>query len=153
MPKRTEGRETQFLTEEEERRLGESLRKALISDRPNPNREGCPDPKTLRDLAFHRRMGDPEVFERATVHMAECSACVRDALGYAEEYKDLRKKNRGSRRAHGDYNRAGGGNVILDIFDSAAQGEESGNRERGPARSIPSDAGCNKRRQTAGQRT
>ena len=94
MPKRTEGRETQFLTEDEERKLGESLRKALISDRPNPNREGCPDPKTLRDLAFHRRIGDPEVFERATVHVAECSACVRDALGYAEEYKDLRKKIR-----------------------------------------------------------
>jgi hypothetical protein len=94
MPKRTGGRETQFLTEDEERRLGESLRKALISDRPNPNRERCLDPKTLRDLAFHRRIGDPEVFERATVHVVECSACVRDALGYAEEYKDLRKKIR-----------------------------------------------------------
>jgi hypothetical protein len=77
--------------------LGESLRKALISDKPNPSREGCPDPKTLRDLAYHKRIGNPEIFERTTAHMAECSACVRDALGYAEEYKEQRRKRRTSR--------------------------------------------------------
>jgi hypothetical protein len=99
MPRRTENREGQFLTKDEERRLGESLRKALISDKPNPNREGCPDPKALRDLAFHKRIGNLEVFERMTAHMAECSACVRDALGYAEEYKEVRKRRRTSRAA------------------------------------------------------
>ena len=31
--------------------------------------------------------------------MAECSACVRDALGYAEEYKEVRKRRRTSRAA------------------------------------------------------
>ena len=99
MSRQKESGEGQFLTDDEERRLGESLRKALISDKPNPNREGCPDPKTLRDLAFHKRIGNPEVFERITAHMAECSACVRDALGYAEEYKEVRKRRRTSRAA------------------------------------------------------
>lgn len=99
MPRRTEDGEGQFLTEDEEQRLGESLRKALISDKPNPNREDCPDPKTLRDLAFHKRIGNPELFEQTTAHMAECSACVRDALGYAEEYKELKRRRRAARAA------------------------------------------------------
>ena len=87
-------RKGQFLTKDEERRLGEGLRKALISVNPNPSREGCPDPKTIRDRAFHRKIGTPEVFERATAHMWECSACVRDALEYAEQYKHLRRTRR-----------------------------------------------------------
>ena len=86
--------EDRFLTKEEEERLAEGLRKALISENPNPGREGCPDPRTIRDLAFHKRIGDPEYFERVTNHMAECSACVRDALGYAEEYKEIRNRRR-----------------------------------------------------------
>lgn len=81
-----------FMTEDDERRLGASLRKALISDKPNPSREGCPDPKIIRDLAFHKKIGDAQLFERVTVHMAECSACVRDALGYAEEYKEKKRR-------------------------------------------------------------
>jgi hypothetical protein len=83
-----------FLTKEEEQRLGEVLRKAFISENPNPGREGCPDPKTIRDVAFHKKIGDPQTFERVTLHMAECSACVRDALAYVEEYKERRKKHR-----------------------------------------------------------
>ena len=85
-------RKGQFLTKDEERRLGASLRKALISVNPNPSREGCPDPKTIRAIAFHKRIGTPEVFERATAHMAGCSACVRDTLGYVEEYKEFRRR-------------------------------------------------------------
>ena len=81
-----------FMTEAEEQRLGESLRKAFASCNPNPERKGCPDPKLIRDLAFHRKIGDSQVFEQVTAHMAECSECVRDALAYAEEYKRHRKK-------------------------------------------------------------
>jgi hypothetical protein len=43
-----------FLGKDEEARLGEGLRKALLSDNPNPKRIGCPDPKILRDIAFHK---------------------------------------------------------------------------------------------------
>jgi hypothetical protein len=83
-----------FLTNEAEQQLGEVLQKALVSENQNPGRDGCPDPKTIRDIAFHKKIGDHLVFERVTLHMAECSACVRDALGYVAEYKESRKKHR-----------------------------------------------------------
>jgi len=56
--------EGDFLTKDGERRFAENLRKVLFSDNPNPRRKGCPDPTTIRDLAFHRRIGTPEVFAR-----------------------------------------------------------------------------------------
>ncbi len=91
---RAQNAESWFLTKMDEERFAEGLRKTLISDYSNPGREGCPDPKTIRALAFHKRIGDPESFERITNHMAECSACVRDALSYAEEYKDITNRRR-----------------------------------------------------------
>jgi hypothetical protein len=85
--------EEQILSKDEERRFGKSLQKALLSNYPNPSREGCPNPKILRDIAFHKRM-TPNAFEQVTLHIAECSACVRDALGYAEEYRESRRRSR-----------------------------------------------------------
>jgi len=82
------------LTKDQEERFGDSLRRVLISEYPNPNREGCPDPKTIRDLAFHKNLGDPQAFEQVADHVARCSACVRDALGYVEEYKEKSKRHR-----------------------------------------------------------
>ena len=87
-----ENETNQFMTEAEEQRLDESLRKAFASCNPNPDRKGCPDPKLIRNLAFHRKIGDPQVFEQVAAHMAQCSECVRDALAYAEEYKKQRKE-------------------------------------------------------------
>jgi hypothetical protein len=80
-----------FLTEEEEKRLGEGLRKAYATCNPNPERIGCPDQKLIRDLAFHKKVGR-KLFEKATIHMSECSECVKDALRYVEEYKKQAKK-------------------------------------------------------------
>jgi len=94
MAMRTNDAGNRFLTRDEEERLGESVRKVLIADKPNPNREGCPHPIIIRDLAFHKKIGTPETFEQVTAHMAECSACVRDALAYAEEYKERKKRRR-----------------------------------------------------------
>lgn len=91
---RAQSAESWFLTKSDEDRFAEGLRKTLISDYPNPSREGCPDPKTIHALAFHKRIADPESFERITNHMAECSACVRDALGSAEEYKTIINRRR-----------------------------------------------------------
>jgi hypothetical protein len=96
MLERTNGEDDQILTKEEERLLGDSLRKALVSAHPNPNREGCPDPKTIRDLAFHKPLGNPALFEEIMNHVAGCSPCVRDALGYGEQYKAERRKRRNS---------------------------------------------------------
>ena len=88
-----------FLTKNEEQRFGENLRKALIYQNPNPSRKDCPDPKTIRDLAFHKKIGDAQLFEQVTNHIAECSACVRDALAYTEEYKEQKRKKQRTRLA------------------------------------------------------
>src|SRR5262249_13998699 len=45
-----------FLTKDEERRLGKGLRRTLLSDNPSPERVRCPDPKMLRAIAFHKRL-------------------------------------------------------------------------------------------------
>ena len=87
--------EGDFLTKDGERRFAENLRKVLLSDNPNPRRKGRPDPKTIRELTCLPQ----EDRYAGSVRTCDCShvgmlACVRDALGYAEEYKDLRKKIR-----------------------------------------------------------
>ncbi len=87
-----DGGEGWSLTKEEEEAFGVGLRRALIHDRPNPKRIGCPDQKILRDLASHKKIGDAEAFERITNHLAECSPCVQDAIVYAELYKGTRKR-------------------------------------------------------------
>jgi hypothetical protein len=97
MPARKNDPDDNFLSKDEERRIGEGLKRALISDNPNPDRIGCPEPKILRDLAFHKKLRDPKLFEEVTTHMARCSACVRDALAYGEEYKEEKRKQRANR--------------------------------------------------------
>ena len=94
---RTKNEIESFMTEEEEQRLGKSLRKFFLSSHPNPDRNGCPDQELLRDLAFHRKLGNPQLFEQVTVHMSECSECVRDALRYADEYKQQKRSRRQAR--------------------------------------------------------
>jgi hypothetical protein len=85
--------ENQFMSEEEERRFGEIFRKVLVSEYPNPDRVGCPDTKIIRDLAFHRKVVDPQTFMQITTHMSECSECTREALRYVEEYKKAKKRS------------------------------------------------------------
>jgi hypothetical protein len=97
MPARKNDPDDDFLTKDEERRIGEGLKRALISDNPNPDRIGCPQPKILRDIAFHKKLRHPKLFEEVTTHMARCSACVRDALAYGEEYKEQKRKQRANR--------------------------------------------------------
>jgi hypothetical protein len=82
----------QSRTEAEEQRLGESLRKAFSSCNPNPDRKGCPDPKLIRDLAFHKGMDDPKLFEQLTLHISECSECAREARYFAEQYNKQEAK-------------------------------------------------------------
>jgi hypothetical protein len=81
-----------FLTREAEKLLGENLRKVLVSCYPNPERIGCPDQAVIRDLAFHKKIGSPQLFEQVTGHMAGCSECSKDALRYVEEYKKQKRK-------------------------------------------------------------
>jgi hypothetical protein len=81
-----------FMKKEDEKQLGVILRKAFVSCNPNPGRKGCPDQALIRNLAFHKKIGSPRLFEQVTVHMAECSECVKDALHYVEKYRKQAKK-------------------------------------------------------------
>ncbi len=81
------------MTKSEEELRVEILKKAYISANPNPERKGCPEPKVLRDVAFHRDIGTQEQFEQIMDHLTQCSACVRDHMGFVEEYKEKKKRN------------------------------------------------------------
>lgn len=80
------------MTKSEEELRVEILKKAYISANPNPERKGCPEPKVLRDVAFHRNIGTQEQFEQIMDHLTQCSACVRDHMGFVEEYKEKKKR-------------------------------------------------------------
>ncbi len=76
-----------FFTDEEERILEKIFVNAFISCNPNPNRHGCPDPKLIRDVAFHR-IRDKEQFIDLMDHLIKCSPCSREARILALEYKE-----------------------------------------------------------------
>ncbi len=80
------------MTKSEEELRVEILKKAYISANPNPERKGCPEPKVLRDIAFHRNIGTPEQFAEIMEHLTKCSACVRDHMAFVEEYKEKKKR-------------------------------------------------------------
>lgn len=94
MAMQNEKRAERPLNRAEERWFAENMRKVLSSEYPNPNRIGCPDRKIIRDLAFHRKVVDPETFSQISLHMFKCSECYRDTLSFVEEYKKLRKQRR-----------------------------------------------------------
>jgi hypothetical protein len=82
---------------EEELRV-EILKKAYMTVHPNPERKDCPEPKVLRDVAFHRNIGTQEQFEAIMDHLTKCSACVRDHMGFVEEYKERKKRKQQIKR-------------------------------------------------------
>ncbi len=83
---------------EEELRI-EVLKKAYMTVHPNPERKDCPEPRVLRDVAFHRNIGTREQFEVIMDHLTKCSACVRDHMAFVEEYKEKKKQKQQAIRA------------------------------------------------------
>ena len=59
------------------------IREYFLDAHPNPERIGCPDEKTLQDLAEDRLPLD----HPARLHLASCSECVAEYLGYRNEWK------------------------------------------------------------------
>ena len=59
------------------------IRDYLLDAHPNPERIGCPDELTLKDLAEDRLPLD----HPARLHLASCSECVAEYLGYRGEWK------------------------------------------------------------------
>ena len=65
-----------------------TARQAFLSDNPNPERKGCPEPKLLMDLAW--RKADKDTALRVTLHLRHCSNCFRDASEYLQRYNTRR---------------------------------------------------------------
>ncbi|RRA50376.1 hypothetical protein [Acidipila sp. EB88] len=59
------------------------IRDYFLDAHPNPDRIGCPDEKTLNDLAEDRL----PLEHPARLHLASCSECVAEYLGYRGEWK------------------------------------------------------------------
>ncbi|MBN1570719.1 MAG: hypothetical protein JXA73_22950 [Acidobacteria bacterium] len=87
------------MSKSEEKQQVEILKKAYMTVHPNPERKDCPEPKVLRDVAFHRNIGTQEQFEAIMDHLTQCSACVRDHMAFVEEYKEEKRWNQQIMRA------------------------------------------------------
>jgi hypothetical protein len=72
-------------------RVQKKLHNTILTSFPNPNREGCPGPAALSDLA--RRAADLGTLEDEDgwEHVTHCSPCYREYL----EARDLLRKSRG----------------------------------------------------------
>ncbi len=58
-----------------------SIRKFFLEANPNPRREGCPDEKTLKDIAENRLPAD----HPARLHLAACSPCFTEFRSFKAE--------------------------------------------------------------------
>lgn len=63
------------------------IREYFLEAHPNPERIGCPDEDTLKALAEDRL--PPE--HPARLHLASCSECVAEYLGYRDEWKEAQQ--------------------------------------------------------------
>jgi hypothetical protein len=82
-------REAPYLSKKDRKVLAETAKRVFLSRNPNPERKGCPDPSVLRSLAFRK---PPKNAIEVTLHLSHCSDCFRDAIGYSQEFKDLRRR-------------------------------------------------------------
>lgn len=82
-------RETPFLSKEDLKTLSATATRAFLSSHPNPERQGCPDPRALRGLAFLRTTKDAM---EITLHLGECSDCFRDFADFSQQYKESRRR-------------------------------------------------------------
>ena len=64
------------------------IRDYFLDAHPNPERIGCPDEKTLKDLAEDRL----PLEHPARLHLASCSECVAEYLGYRNEWKQAQSQ-------------------------------------------------------------
>jgi len=82
-------REAPYLSKKDRKVLADTAKRVFLSRNPNPERKGCPDPSVLRSLAFHN---PPKDAMEVTLHLSHCSDCFRDAMGYSQEFKELRRR-------------------------------------------------------------
>jgi len=69
-----------------EKDLIAALARVNEQDNPNPNREGCPTPSILEDLAT-APAGARRVEESILLHLGSCSPCSKDLKTLRENAK------------------------------------------------------------------
>jgi hypothetical protein len=79
-------KKTVFLSDEEDRTLREMVRTAMQFPPSTPSVTGCPDPETIRKIAFHEKV-DRKTLEHAVLHLPECCKCTRLADKHIAEYQ------------------------------------------------------------------
>jgi hypothetical protein len=65
-------------------------RQFFLEANPNPERQGCPDEKTLRDIAENRLPAD----HPARLHLASCSPCFAEFRSFKGQFEAKRASRR-----------------------------------------------------------
>ncbi len=65
-------------------------RQFFLEANPNPERQGCPDEKTLKDIAENRLPAD----HPARLHLASCSPCFTEFRSFKGQFEDKRASRR-----------------------------------------------------------
>jgi hypothetical protein len=68
-------------------RLRRTVQDAILSNYPNPNRQGCPEIAMIREVAFREELTKDEAWE----HITHCSPCYADFLRFKEEWRTSRR--------------------------------------------------------------
>ena len=66
------------------------IRQFFIEANPNPERQGCPDEKTLKDIAENKL----PLKHPARLHLASCSPCFAEFRSFKEQYDTARSVKR-----------------------------------------------------------
>lgn len=69
------------LSEDEFKRIHETLQELALAAYPNPERKGCPGKEVLRDIANTSWPADHPGYD----HVKHCSPCLREMLDFQEE--------------------------------------------------------------------
>lgn len=66
------------------------IRQFFLEANPNPERQGCPDEKTLKDIAENRLPAD----HPARLHLASCSPCFAEFRSFKGQFEAKRASRR-----------------------------------------------------------
>jgi hypothetical protein len=66
------------------------IRQFFLEANPNPERQGCPDEKTLKDIAENRLRAD----HPARLHLASCSPCFAEFRSFKGQFEAQRASRR-----------------------------------------------------------
>jgi hypothetical protein len=66
------------------------IRQFFLEANPNPERQGCPDERTLKDIAENRLPAD----HPARLHLASCSPCFAEFRSFKVQFENARSSRR-----------------------------------------------------------